>query len=841
MPGGVNVRSVKCASGRPELRSPGVGDEGATATATGTEALLQGVRVVDLAGEPAALTGRILSDLGAEVVKVETPEGDPLRRVTPLGPDGSSLRFAAWNAGKLGAVVDGPGDPRLAELLAGADVVLCTPGWPGAIEADAALAPQAVWVMVSAFGTSGPRSGWKASDLGVMASTGNMYCTGDPDRPPVRCTEPTAWAHVGPEAAMAALSALATGRPQVVDVSAQEAVMIASMGNVARFPRTGNRGKRSGANVGVTREIWPCKDGFVSFGLRGGKARVANMQTITRLVEADGLATPALTERDWTTYDHNVLDPAELDAISEPIAEYFSRHTMSELYEIACETNLMLAPANSPRELIESRQLEARGFFGALGGFEHFPVGFVRVVTPDGESYRPGPSAPAPTLRRAGDESQTGVPRVTGSTGGRQKSPVASLPATSRSPQSGLFGHGAWAGTKLVEVGTGAAGPIAVRYFAEHGATVVRIESRTRPDFLRTYGLRPGNPCGLEGSDMFDSLNVGKLSVTLNLKHPEGLAVAKRLVSWADALAENYAPRAMRGFGLDYESLVAEKPDLVMVSSCLQGQTGPHRDYPGFGGQGSALAGYNLLTGWPDREPVGPYGTITDSLAPRFVATALAAGLLYRRRTGLGLHLDVSQVEAAVYSLSPWVLDYVANRRIVVRAGNRSERFVPHGAFACEGEDRYVAIACWDDEDWRALATAMGLDASLTERFGTFEARAADVEEIEHLVGGWTATRSHTELAGQLQALGVEAVAVADLADACVDPQLHHRGHFVTLTHPCMGECGYERNGFRLSGSDATYERPGPLLGEHNELVLGELLGMSSSEIGRLVEEGVLD
>ena len=164
-----------------------------------------------------------------------------------------------------------------------------------------------------------------------MASTGNMYCTGDPDRPPVRCTEPTAWAHVGPEAAMATLTALASGRPQVVDVSAQEAVMIASMGHPGRFERTNMRGKRSGASIGVTREIWPCADGFVSFGLRGGKARVKNLETITRLVDEDGLATPALSDEDWTTYDHLKLSPEELAAISAPIAGYFLRHSMTEL------------------------------------------------------------------------------------------------------------------------------------------------------------------------------------------------------------------------------------------------------------------------------------------------------------------------------------------------------------------------------------------------------------------------------------------------------------------------------------------------------------------------------
>ena len=156
----------------------------------------------------------------------------------------------------------------------------------------------------------------------------------------------------------------------------------------------------------------------------------------------------------------------------------------------------------------------------------------------------------------------------------------------------------------------------------------------------------------MEGSTLFDALNVGKQSITINLRHPEGKEIARQLMHWADAVLENFAPKAMKSYGLDYEQMVREKPDLLMLSTCLNGQTGPHKDYPGFGGQGAALSGFNFLTGWPDREPIGPYGTITDSLAPRFAASALAAGLLYRRRTGRGLHLDVSQVEVGVYSLS---------------------------------------------------------------------------------------------------------------------------------------------------------------------------------------------
>jgi benzylsuccinate CoA-transferase BbsF subunit len=399
----------------------------------------------------------------------------------------------------------------------------------------------------------------------------------------------------------------------------------------------------------------------------------------------------------------------------------------------------------------------------------------------------------------------------------------------------------AWSDTTIIEFGTGAAGPIAVRYFAEHGAKVIRIESRTRPDFLRTYGSN--GPYGLEGSDMFDSLNVGKLGVTLNLKHPEGVGIARKLIALADAVAENFAPRAMRGFGLDYASLATEKPSLVMVSSCLQGQTGPHRDYPGFGGQGSALGGYNILTGWPDREPIGPFGTITDSLAPRFVATALAAGLLYNRRTGNGVYLDVSQAESAVYSLSPWIADYTVNGRIRTRQGNRSERFSPHGVFACKGEDRFVAIACFSDGDWRNLAGVLGIDERETDRLGSLSSRQQERErdKIEEAIAMWTSQREADEVAAELQGLKIEAVPVADLGDAFADPQLGHRAHFVALEHPLMGECYYERNGFRLSDADAGYDRTSPLLGEHNEMVLGELLGMSTADIARLRDEGVLE
>src|SRR6266508_3110143 len=610
--------------------------------------LLEGTHVVDLAGEPAAIAGRILADLGATVVKVELPDGDPLRAADPN-------RFLATNAGKASVVVTGPDDDALSPLLAAADMVIDTPGFPGALELDPARAPGAVWVSVTPFGRTGPRAGWRASDLGVMAASGNMYCTGDPDRAPVRCTEPSGYAHVGPETAFAALTALASGHPHRVDVSMQEVVFVANMANPAGFPKTGFRGSRRGANIGRTREIWPCADGFVSFGLRGGKARVPSLETLTRLILADGIEAPAFAGRDWSEFSHTAASDDELEALEAPVAEYFALHTMTELYQIACETNLMLAPANSPREIYASAQLAAREFFGPVGEVERFPCSFVAVRSADGEAATARASSPAPELNR-------GVGSL---------KPLTAARATRRDMNERGRGRPAWDGTKILEFGSGAAGPIATRYFVEHGATVIRIESKSRSDFLRVYALGPDNPHGLEGSAMYDGLHVGKLHATFNLKHPDAVALVRRLVvEWADAVAENFAPRAMRGFGLDYDTLAELKPDLVMVSACLNGQTGPHRDYPGFGGQGAALSGFNWNTGWPDREPVGPYATITDSLAPRFVATALAAGLLFRRRTGRGVYIDLAQVEAAVWSLTPWMLTCRLDGNAVMRNGN---------------------------------------------------------------------------------------------------------------------------------------------------------------------------
>ena len=400
---------------------------------------------------------------------------------------------------------------------------------------------------------------------------------------------------------------------------------------------------------------------------------------------------------------------------------------------------------------------------------------------------------------------------------------------------------GVFTGINVIEMGSGAAGPVATRYLAEQGATVVRIESSKRPDFLRVLWLTPDSEHGLEGSPMFAMLNPGKHSVAFDLKQPRGIALAKRLVEWADVLCENFAPGPMERFGMSWPALRENNPRLVMASGCLFGQTGPHRTYPGFGAQGSALSGFNHLTGWPDRASTGPSGTITDSLAPRYVALAIVGALIERERTGRGKYIDLAQVETAVYSTSDVMLRYFANGEVVTRDGNRSPHASPHGAFPCAGTDRWIAIACRSEEEWAALRGAMGdPDWSMGPKFLSLDGRKANEDELERRLGTWTSNFAPHALMETLQAAGVPAGAVQDFEALQYDPQLAIRQHFQLREHPALGPLQLEHAGFRLSDSPPDYAAAGPMLGAHTSWVLRDLLGLTEDEIASLDADDVL-
>ena len=404
--------------------------------------------------------------------------------------------------------------------------------------------------------------------------------------------------------------------------------------------------------------------------------------------------------------------------------------------------------------------------------------------------------------------------------------------------------HALFKGLKILEFGGGAAGPLGVRYFADHGATVVRVESRQRPDFIRLLRFTPDTPGGIDASHMFAMVNPNKYGIALNMSHPKGPEIARRLVRWADVVAENFAPKAMAKWGLDYDSLRALKPDVIMISTCLNGQTGPDRNYPGFGGQGSAISGFNHLTGWPDREPLGPYGTITDSLSPRFVALMVGSALLHRTRTGQGQYIDLSQVEAGVTCLSENILTCAANDEALGRMGNRSRHAAPHGAFRCApkdgDDDRWVAIAVHDDADWQRFRQAIGDPSWAADaRYATASGRLAQVDELEDRVAAWTRTRTAEDAMQALQAAGIDAGVVQNFEDLVNDPQLAHRQHFREVEHAAIGKHLCERGGTRFSATPDDIHMPAPCLGQHSEYVYRELLGMSAEEYAALQTDGV--
>ena len=386
------------------------------------------------------------------------------------------------------------------------------------------------------------------------------------------------------------------------------------------------------------------------------------------------------------------------------------------------------------------------------------------------------------------------------------------------------------------------AGPTATRLLADYGATVLRVESTRRIDTART--LQPfhsGRP-GPENSARFQNLNAGKLGITLDLTKEAGRAVALDLVRWADVVAESFSPKAMRAWGLDYESLRQVKPEIVMLSTCLMGQSGPLSMFAGFGSLATAISGFYDLTGWPDRPPAGPFGAYTDTVAPRFMVAAILAALDHRRRTGEGQHIDQSQAESALHFLGPALLDYTVNDRVQSRTGNRDPHLAPHGVYPAAGDDRWVAITAGSDEQWQALCEAMERPELLRdERFATAAARLAHQDELDDIVAEWTQGREAAVAEATLQARAVPASVVENSGEMYADPQLAHRGHFVEVEHPTHGAITVEGSHFRLSRTPATFARAAPTLGQDNQYVLETLLGYSTARIGELVADGVLE
>ncbi len=396
-------------------------------------------------------------------------------------------------------------------------------------------------------------------------------------------------------------------------------------------------------------------------------------------------------------------------------------------------------------------------------------------------------------------------------------------------------------GLKVLDFCWVVAGPMTTKYLAEHGATVVRVESGNRTDVLRNGGPFKDGQSGVNRSGYFANQNANKYGITIDLRHEKAGDLLLRLVRWADLVTENFTPGTMERLGLGYGDLVEVNPEIIMFSTSMLGRGGPFASQPGFGAVMASLSGLTYITGWPDRSPVNPYGAYTDFVAPRFGVAAILAALDYRRRTGKGIHLDLAQLETSLQLSAPLLLDWAMNDRLPQRMGNRNPLAAPHGVFPCIGEDRWVAITCDTDDHWDRLKAAMGSPAwARDETLTTLAGRKANEDELEANIARWTTPWNGQELMEHLQAASVPAGVVLDCSDLYKDPQLSHRAHYSYLEHEEMRTYATDRSEFVLSLTPGYHHSPSPLLGRHNEQVLKEMIGLSDEEYRQLSDEGVL-
>ncbi|MEA1959524.1 MAG: CoA transferase [Chloroflexota bacterium] len=408
-------------------------------------------------------------------------------------------------------------------------------------------------------------------------------------------------------------------------------------------------------------------------------------------------------------------------------------------------------------------------------------------------------------------------------------------------------------GVRVIDLSQIYAGPYATKLLADMGAEVIRVECAQRSG--RGGALPPMKPGGAFGASFpdgdtgersynrfayYNEVNRNKLAVTIDLSKPSGVDVFKKLVAISDIIVENFTPRVMANFGLDYEALRAENPRIIMVSISGYGRSGPCRDCAAYGESIEAMSGLSKLIAYPDGAPLKPGVAYADAAAGLHAAFAILAALRYRQHKGVGQHIDLSMRESLTSLLGEAIMDCSMNNRPPQPIGNGHPRIAPHGCYRTKGDDEWIAISITSDGEWNALRRAMGdPEWSRDSRFDTNEGRLAHRDEIDGLIQEWTANYDHIELADMLQSYNIRAGAVLDAAELARDPHLNERGFLEEAAHPEAGRHVMPGVSWRMSRTPGRIERPAPCFGEHNRYVFGELLGMSDAEIERLAREGV--
>jgi crotonobetainyl-CoA:carnitine CoA-transferase CaiB-like acyl-CoA transferase len=514
-------------------------------------------------------------------------------------------------------------------------------------------------------------------------------------------------------------------------------------------------------------------------------------------------------------------------AVQERIRDFCAKYCKAELFARGVADGATIAPVNTVADVLALEHLEARRYWQPYrcpdGRVLRAPGAFVRLSRTPVSFARPAPAAGADTDAVLGEVARSSPAGVSAR---RATTAASTLP---------------FAGVKVVDFSWIGAGPITAKYLADHGATVVHVETEQPADRLRLVGPFKDNIPGPNRCQFFASFNTSKLSLALNLKRPEGLEVAKRLLAWADLCLDSFTAGTLAALGLGYEVARAINPGIIMASTCLMGQTGPAAGLAGYGYHAAAVCGFYEITGWDDRPPGGPFNAYTDTIAPRFLAATLMAALDHHRRTGEGQYIDQAQMESALHFLAPELLECQVSGRTARRAGNDAPDASPHDVYPCAGTDEWCAIAVETDAQWRALRRALGEPQwAAAPALDTVAGRRAQRALIDRELAEVTARHAPRELMLRLQAAGVPAGMVQRSSDHLEDPQLRHRRFFRPLHHPEMGEVPYEGHQFCISGYDSGPLAPAPCLGEHSIQVLQEILGLGDEDLARIAASGAL-
>ncbi len=786
--------------------------------------MLTDLRVLDLSDAMGLMCGQLLADMGAEVQQWVAPGTEP---------DADDYHWQAYTLGKGVQSVDWHSRPELLRQQVRFADVLIESRPPGdmaarglAYEALAAINPRLIHVSITGFGSTGPKSGYLYSDLTAAAASGHVYVTGNAGQAPLRVTCPQAHGHACADAAVAVVIAVIerqqSGRGQHIDVSAQQSTTLALLNRALDGLVGQAKAERSAYGMTVNgvhlQTQYQARDGW-AVCLQGVLPPIAPfMQRLMEWVHAEGLCSAADLRWDWGKVSMLIMQgrisAQEWEPVTRGIEALIGQRTKAQLMAEAIERRLLIAPVFTVADLLDSVHLQQRDF-----------------IRQSRSGRRLGPFA---KLSKSALPLTESLPRfwreASGFAAGLQTNAAGSAPAPAD-------GRGPLTGLKVLDVFWVVAGPGATRMLADYGATVIHVESTRRQDMVRNVPPYIDGKPDPERAACHHSTNANKLNITLDLSAEEGRNVLRDLVRWADVFTESFAPGVIARMGFDYESVKALRPDIIMISSCLMGQTGDWSGYAGFGNTAAAVSGFHALTGHPRQPPAGVYGPYTDFTSVRFNALAILAAVMHKQRTGAGQYIDMSQGEAALHFLAPECMRYLREGSLRAADGNRDRRFAPQGVYPTAGFDRWLALCITGDRQWAAFCALAGL-----ADFATMDlaARHKAHDELDEAIEAWTAGQPGAELEARLQAAGIAAHRVLDTQELGADLQLAHRGHFVPVHHPQFANAVVESTRLNFSRTAALVPEIAPWFGVHNEKVLREILGYDAARYQQLADRGVL-